>query len=132
MTATVQSSIPIIAESKPDAVLEVTSASGSGESKEPDGYLEETNLENAVVGWDGQDDPNMPLNFSSRRKWMLLCNLSAMGFLSPLSTTIVAPATASIDAGLHNTNAELSNFVVTIPILGKVSGHVCWTLLIIV
>lgn len=40
-----------------------------------------------------------------------------MGFVSPLSTTIVAPATSVINYGLHNTNAKLANFIVTVPIL---------------
>lgn len=29
-----------------------------------------TNLDEAIVGWESQDDPEMPLNFSARRKWV--------------------------------------------------------------
>ena len=42
----------------------------------------ETDLDNGLVGWDGQDDPAHPRNFSEKWKWLLLCFVSAITFLA--------------------------------------------------
>jgi hypothetical protein len=82
--------------------------------------LPETDLDKGIVGWDGQDDPSMPLNFSKNRKWALLAQISAITFVSPLSSTIFAPGATFMDKDFHNTNSLLSSFTVSVFILGRI------------
>ena len=51
-----------------------------------------SDLENGIVGWEWQEDPEMPLNFVSSRKWMILGLLSSITFVSPLASSMFAPA----------------------------------------
>ncbi|RAH66572.1 MFS transporter [Aspergillus aculeatinus CBS 121060] len=81
-----------------------------------------TDLDQGIVGWDSQEDPSMPLNFPKARKWILISQVSAITFISPLATTIVAPAASYIDADLDNSSAILSSFVTSIYLLGYVVG----------
>jgi hypothetical protein len=43
------------------------------------------------VGWEGQDDPNIPLNFADGNKFFLLFLISAIAFISPLASSMFAP-----------------------------------------
>lgn len=63
----------------------------------------------------------MPLNFSKAHKWILISQFAAITFLSPLATTIVAPAASYIDADLHNSSSILSSFVTSVYLLGMSS-----------
>jgi len=42
----------------------------------------EMDLDNGLVGWEGQDDPAHPRNFPEKRKWLLLGFVSAITFLT--------------------------------------------------
>lgn len=104
-----------IEESSTDTQANVASTFKIGKPKLP-----QEDLDKGIVGWNGQDDPSMPLNFSKCRKWALVLQISAITFLSPLSSSIFAPGVVFMDKEFHNTNAFLSSFVVTIPVLDKV------------
>lgn len=45
-----------------------------------------------IVDWDGPDDPQNPKNWSYRRKWAAALIISAFSFISPVSSSMVAPA----------------------------------------
>jgi hypothetical protein len=49
-----------------------------------------SDLDNGIVGWESQDDENMPLNFSDSRKWLLISLLSSITFISPLASSMFA------------------------------------------
>ncbi|GKU07157.1 polyamine transporter 1 [Fusarium langsethiae] len=49
-------------------------------------------LENGVVGWEGEDDPKYPPNFTPTRKWLITALLSALAFITPFASSIIAPA----------------------------------------
>ncbi|EGY13874.1 polyamine transporter 1 [Verticillium dahliae VdLs.17] len=51
-----------------------------------------SDLDNGVVGWESQDDPEMPMNFSAKRKWTIVGFVAAITFLTPFASTILAPA----------------------------------------
>jgi hypothetical protein len=70
------------------------------------------------VGWDGQDDPLHPRNYPEGRKWVLLGIVSGITFLSPLSSSIVAPGISIMNQELGNTSSILSTLTVSIFILG--------------
>lgn len=99
--------------------VEPTPASSSETGKPT---LPRTELEKGIVGWDGQDDPSMPLNFSKGRKWGLLGQISAITFLSPFASSIFAPGAVFMDEEFHNTDGFLSSFVVSVYILGSLSS----------
>ena len=84
--------------------------------------IPETDLDNGIVGWDGQDDPQMPLNFPDQRKWTLLGLVSSITFISPLASSMFAPAVSFMDEDFHNTSSALGALTVSIFVLGYVVG----------
>ncbi|KAJ6786178.1 hypothetical protein PWT90_00740 [Aphanocladium album] len=81
-----------------------------------------TDLHNGIVGWEGQDDPEMPLNWPAAKKWTGAILLSIMTFMTPLSSSILAPAIASVSKEFHNTNPILGAPPVSIYLLGYAVG----------
>ena len=45
-----------------------------------------------LVGWDGPDDPENPKNWGKGRKWAATLVVSSFTFISPVSSSMVAPA----------------------------------------
>ena len=45
-----------------------------------------------LVGWDGPADKNDPKNWTKRRKWAAVFVVSSFTFISPVSSSMVAPA----------------------------------------
>ncbi|XXG99253.1 hypothetical protein Hte_005590 [Hypoxylon texense] len=81
-----------------------------------------SDLDNSVVGWESQDDPKMPLNFSAARKWVVVWSLAAITFMSPFSSSVLAPAIEYINKDFHNTNAIEGTLPVSIYLLGYATG----------
>ncbi|KAI0112005.1 MFS general substrate transporter [Daldinia grandis] len=94
--------------------------------KEEDGLaptaLPLSDLENSIVGWESQDDPKMPLNFSAARKWVIVWALAAITFMSPFSSSVLAPAIEYINKDFHNSNPTNGPFPVSIYLLGYATG----------
>ncbi|KAI1775353.1 major facilitator superfamily domain-containing protein [Hypoxylon cercidicola] len=81
-----------------------------------------SDLDHSIVGWESQDDPKMPLNFSAARKWVIVWSLAAITFMSPFSSSVLAPAIAYINKDFHNTNAIEGTLPVSIYLLGYATG----------
>jgi multidrug resistance protein len=81
-----------------------------------------TDLDAGIIGWEGQDDPAMPLNFPQNRKWLLLGLLSSITFISPLASSMFAPGVTFMDMDFHNTDATISVFTVSIFVMGFAVG----------
>lgn len=81
-----------------------------------------SDLDNGIVGWESQDDPEMPLNFPESRKWMLLALLASITFVSPLASSMFAPGVTFMNETYHNTSTVLSAFVVSVYLLGYTFG----------
>lgn len=77
-----------------------------------------TDLDQGIVGWDSQDDPENPQNFSMTQKWGLLALMSAITFISPLASSTFSPAVSYVAADLHVTNEAVLSFSVSIFLLG--------------
>lgn len=76
-----------------------------------------------VVDWErGQDDPRRAVNWSNGKKWSVMAAVTAVTFLSPLTSSLVAPGVPKIQEGLHFTSSTLGSFVVSIYLLGYVVG----------
>ena len=52
----------------------------------------EKDCDDNLVDWDGPDDPTNPLNFSKRVKWLNIALNSAISSLTPLASSMFAPA----------------------------------------
>jgi len=81
-----------------------------------------TNLDEGVVGWEGQDDPEMPLNFSASKKWLLVGLLSAITFITPFTSSILSPGIASLGVEFGNTSSIVGSMTVSIYLLGYTIG----------
>jgi hypothetical protein len=77
-----------------------------------------SDLDNALVGWDTQDDPQNPRNFTENKKWFMLGLVSAITFLSPLASSIFAPGIPFVNADFGNTSQPLGSFAVSVYVLG--------------
>lgn len=81
-----------------------------------------SDLDNDLVGWDAQDDPANPRNFPESRKWTLLGLLSAITFVSPLSSSILAPGIPFVNVDFGNHSQLLGSFAVSVYVLGFAIG----------
>lgn len=78
----------------------------------------ETDLSRGIVGWEGQDDPNNPQNFPEGRKLGLLGLISAFTFISPLASSMFAPAVGFMAVDFRETNETLLSFTVSVFLIG--------------
>jgi hypothetical protein len=77
-----------------------------------------TDLDNDLVGWDSQSDPANPRNFPQKTKWFILTLISAITFLSPLASSILAPGIPFVNKDFGNTSQLLGAFAVSVFVLG--------------
>ncbi|EIW85582.1 MFS polyamine transporter [Coniophora puteana RWD-64-598 SS2] len=49
-----------------------------------------------VVDWDGPDDPQNPKNWSFKRKWVVTAIASAFTFITPVGSSMIAPASPQV------------------------------------
>ncbi|EED23150.1 bicyclomycin resistance protein, putative [Talaromyces stipitatus ATCC 10500] len=93
---------------------------------EKDGDVaEETNIADIdpnLVWWDGENDPNNPYNWPTWRKALNCGLVSALSFITPLTSSIFAPGVPQLMRDFHNDNTELASFVVSVFVLGFALG----------
>ena len=75
-----------------------------------------------IVDFEGPHDQLNARNWPSKRKWSLVALLAAMTFVTPLSSSVFAPAVPEVDIAFHNDNLLLTGFVVSVYILGYAAG----------
>ncbi|KAI8628285.1 MFS general substrate transporter [Xylariaceae sp. FL1651] len=95
--------------------------SGTKENVVP-AILPISDYDQGIVGWESQEDAAMPLNFDSKRKWIVVTCLSLITLFSPLSSTILAPAINAISTEFHTTDSTKASFPVSIFLLGYAVG----------
>lgn len=88
----------------------------------PPTVLPLSNPEKHVVGWDSQDDPTMPLNFSASRKYWIVAGISFVSLMTPLSSSILAPAIKYYTQEFGETDLTLGSMPVSIFLLGFAVG----------
>ncbi|KAJ5266746.1 polyamine transporter 3 [Penicillium angulare] len=76
----------------------------------------------SLVTWDGEDDPENPKNWKPMRKWKAIFAMSSFVFMSPLSSTIVAPALPAIASDLGIAQPAVEQMVLSIFLLGFACG----------
>ncbi|KAI0366301.1 MFS polyamine transporter [Pilatotrama ljubarskyi] len=60
-----------------------------------------------VVDWEGPDDPQNPRNWSFKKKWAATAIVSAFTFISPVSSSMMAPASEQIAGEFGITNSSV-------------------------
>lgn len=79
-------------------------------------------LENGIVGWEGEDDPKYPQNFTPTAKWLITALLSALAFITPFASSIIAPAIGYIANDFGVPDITKSAMPVSIFLLGYAVG----------
>ncbi|KAK8063493.1 hypothetical protein PG996_008145 [Apiospora saccharicola] len=74
------------------------------------------------VSWDGPRDPENPLNWTWKRKWVATILVSCFTFISPFSSTMVTPALDQIGAELSIPKGFMQALVMSIFLLGYAQG----------
>ncbi|RHZ67147.1 uncharacterized protein CDV56_108025 [Aspergillus thermomutatus] len=86
-------------------------------------HLSQMDMEEAaIIDWDGPYDPARPINWSKQKKWRNIFSIAFLTFLTPLTSSIVAPAVHLMMETFHSTNKELGSFVVSIYLVGFAIG----------
>ncbi|KAL8845957.1 MAG: hypothetical protein Q9221_008919 [Calogaya cf. arnoldii] len=75
-----------------------------------------------LVTWDGPDDPQNPKNWSTKQRWAATIVVSSFTFISPVSSSMVAPAISTIASEFNITNEIESQMVLSIFVLAYAIG----------
>lgn len=75
-----------------------------------------------IVWWDGESDPQNPMNWSGFLKGTNIVIVSALCFIVPLASSMFAPGIPQVMAEFESTSSELAGFVVSVFILGFAVG----------
>ncbi|KAL8659458.1 MAG: hypothetical protein Q9226_000417 [Calogaya cf. arnoldii] len=75
-----------------------------------------------LVTWDGPDDPQNPKNWSTKQRWAATIVVSSFTFISPVSSSMVAPAISTIASEFNITNEVESQMVLSIFVLAYAIG----------
>ncbi|KAI1314097.1 major facilitator superfamily domain-containing protein [Xylaria venustula] len=75
-----------------------------------------------IVTWDGDDDPENPMNWPPRKTWWHVTLVSLLTFMVPLGATMFAPAIQKVMEDLGSTNEMVASLTVSVYILGWALG----------
>ena len=75
-----------------------------------------------IIGFEGDHDPLNAQTWPPKKKWSLVALLAAMTFVTPLSSSVFAPAVPQVEEAFHNDNLLLAGFVVSVYVLGYAAG----------
>lgn len=75
-----------------------------------------------LVDWTGPDDPAKALNWTNKAKWTNIAIISSVAFLTPLASSMVAPAVPLITTELRATSDTMGSLIVSIYVLGYAIG----------
>lgn len=75
-----------------------------------------------LVTWDSADDPANPKNWSMKRKWAATFIVSSFTLVSPISSSMIAPALTSISAEFNITSEVEASLTLSIFVLAYAIG----------
>ena len=75
-----------------------------------------------LITWDGPHDPANPKNWSFGNKWRATCMVSAFTFISPISTSMTAPALSTVGRDLNITQPFVQSLTLSIFVLAYAFG----------
>ncbi|KAF5865391.1 hypothetical protein ETB97_004208 [Aspergillus alliaceus] len=108
---------------KQDVDLERGAQSPSGV-----GILSETEKSNKsqqdpnLVSWNGPDDPDNPKNWPTRKKWGAVLIVSCFTFISPVMSSMVAPALQTMKSDFNIQDEVVSQLMLSIFVLAYAFG----------
>ncbi|KAF7979418.1 hypothetical protein HWV62_42544 [Athelia sp. TMB] len=76
----------------------------------------------SFVDWDGPDDPENPKNWTVRTKWAAALAVSAFTFISPIASSMIAPAAAQVAEEFRITSTIVESMVFSSFVLGYAVG----------
>lgn len=79
-----------------------------------------------LVTWEGSDDPENPKNWPFPKKWGVVFIVSMFTFVSPVSSSMVAPSLTTIGAELGIPEGFRQNLVLSVFILAYAIGPLVW------
>ncbi|KAF7312747.1 MFS polyamine transporter [Mycena indigotica] len=79
-------------------------------------------VEEIVVDWNGPDDPENPKNWSRSKKWAATAVVSAFTLISPVSSSMIAPASQQVAQDFGITNDVVVALVTSIFVLAYALG----------
>ena len=75
-----------------------------------------------LVTWDGEDDPANPKNWTSHKKWAATLTVSLFTLISPISSSMTAPALNKIGQDLNITDETELSLTLSIFVLAYAIG----------
>jgi multidrug resistance protein len=75
-----------------------------------------------LVAWKGPDDPDNPKNWTFKHKWAATLVVSSFTFISPVSSSMVAPALTAIAREFNITNQVEQSLTLSIFVLAYAIG----------
>lgn len=75
-----------------------------------------------IVDWNDSEDPRRPINWSNKKKWINCSIISILTLLTPLASSMVAPAVPLIMQDFGTRDTTLASFIVSIYVLGYAVG----------
>ncbi|KAJ5819584.1 hypothetical protein N7474_005175 [Penicillium riverlandense] len=75
-----------------------------------------------LVTWIGPDDPDNPKNWPNKKKWAATITVSCFTFISPVTSSMIAPALQSMASDLHITDQVLSQLTLSVFVLAYAVG----------
>ncbi|UKZ75779.1 hypothetical protein TrVFT333_003473 [Trichoderma virens FT-333] len=82
----------------------------------------DSNDDENIVWWDGDDDPHNPYNWPAWRKVLNSVLVSSLSFITPLASSMFAPGVPDLMQEFHTTSQELAAFCVSVYVLGFAAG----------
>ncbi|KAI0890108.1 MFS general substrate transporter [Annulohypoxylon maeteangense] len=79
-----------------------------------------------LVTWTGAEDPENPKNWAISKKWGVVFIVSMFTFVSPVSSSMVAPGLTAIGKELDIPEAFMQNIVLSIFVLAYALGPLAW------
>lgn len=76
-----------------------------------------------TVDWNDSSDIRRPINWTVKKKWANCSIISVLTFLTPLASSMVAPAVPLIMQDFGSSDSTLASFIVSIYILGYAIGE---------
>ncbi|KAK2728273.1 MFS multidrug transporter [Colletotrichum kahawae] len=91
-----------------------------------DSVVAEDKQESILITWDGPNDPRSPKNWPSKKKWAAVFCVSFYTLLSPVSSSMVAPALEATAHDLTIPSAFEQILVLSIFVLAYALGPLIW------
>lgn len=81
-----------------------------------------TNLDTGIIAWDSETDPLNPQNWSPFRKWMAVIVFSICTFVTPLASSMFAPAVLDASREFDSHSSVILSLMVSVFVVGYAAG----------